>query len=341
MHRWTPRPRTGPLLTMLVATLLAAASCTSSEDDATAGDGTLPATAFEAKPPINLVVSNWTASALNVAVAEALIERQLGYPVQAVRLDDTTAIYDGLADGSLDAALEVWPSDLTDRDRLYFDRGEVVELGPLGPVGKLGWYVPRYVLDQYPAVATWEGLRDPATASVFATPETEPDGRLLGTSEDYRQFDAEIVANLGLPLQVVFSGSEGETMAELARSAEAGEAILLYWWAPTAAVAAYDLVNVMLPPVTDACREAAAAGGAGVDCDYPEDELFKAASPRLEAKAPDVHAFLSAFTLSTADQSALLARVEIDGLSIADAAAEWVAANEEVWRAWLTPPADE
>ena len=33
-----------------------------------------------------------------------------------------------------------------------------------------------------------------------------------------------------------------------------------------------------LPPPTDACRAEELANGPGVDCDYPPDELFKAAS---------------------------------------------------------------
>lgn len=323
--------------------LLVAASC-GGEDRGGDGLATLDdatdTTAFEAKPPITLVVNNWTASAINVAIAEQLIERHFGNPVVVNRIDDTTEIYDGLADGSLDAILEIWPSDVTDGDRRYFERGEVVDLGPLGPVGKVGWYVPRYTLDRYPSVATWEGFRDPAVAAAFATDGTRPDGRLLGTSEEYRQYDAEIIANLGLPLTVEFSGSEAETLAELDRATAATQPILLYWWTPTAAVAAYDLVNVTLPEVTDACRQAVASGGAGLACDYPEDVLFKASSPSLATKAPGVEAFLRAFTVSTDDQAALLAEVELGGVTIPDAAAAWIVANEATWRPWLEPPGD-
>lgn len=317
----------------LAGLALIAAAC-SSGDGAEEADGA-PSTRFEPKPTITLVVSNWTASALNAAVAEQLIERHLGYPVVPARLDDTTQIYDGLADGTIDAVLEIWPSDVTERDRIYFDRGEVVDLGPLGPVGKVGWYVPRYVLDDHPELATWEGLADPSVAEQFATSETGRSGRLLGTSEDYLQFDAEIIDNLDLPLELVFSGSEEATLLEVAASVEGRQPILVYWWTPTAAVAEYDLVNVRLPEPTEACLAAAAAGGAGVDCDYPDEILFKAASPDLAVKAPDVDALLRAFSLSTADQTSMLAAVEIGGQTIDAAAATWIEANESTWRTWL------
>jgi glycine betaine/proline transport system substrate-binding protein len=327
-----------PVSTLRLAALLAlgaalsvVAGCSGDDDAGDASD----TTAVVAKPPIEIVVSNWTASALNAAIADQLIERHLGYPVDRIRIDNSTEIYDGLADGSLDAVLEIWPSDMTDRDRLYFERGEVVDLGPLGPVGKIGWFVPRYVLEQYPELSSWESLQNAELAGVFATGETQPKGRLLGTNPDYVQYDEAIIQNLGLPLALVYSGSEEATLAELAARHGAAEPILLYWWTPTAAVAEYDLVNVPLPPPTDACLDEAAAGGSGVDCDYPDDQLFKAAAPSLATEAPEVDAFLRAFTLTGDQQAAMLAAVEFDGRSIEDVAGEWVEANEPTWRTWL------
>ncbi len=314
--------------------LLLVAGCTGGDDLDVAAETTAPVPV----PPIEIVVNNWTASALNAAIADQLIERHLGHPVDPIRLDDTTEIYDGLADGSLDAVLEIWPARMSDRDRRYFERGEVVDAGPLGPVGKIGWFVPRYMVDQHPELGSWQGLQNPELAALFATAETQPQGRLLGTNPDYEQYDEAIIRNLGLPISVVFSGSEEATLAELDARYRAQEPILLYWWTPTAAVAAYDLVNVPLPEPTDACLAEAAAGGAGVDCDYPDEQLFKALSPALAAEAPDVDAFLRAFTLSTDDQAQLLAAVELEGRSVDEAAEAWIDANEERWRQWVASP---
>jgi glycine betaine/proline transport system substrate-binding protein len=115
----------------------------------------------------------------------------------------------------------------------------------------------------------------------------------------------------------------------------AQEPILLYWWTPTAAVAAYDLVNVTLPSYTEECGASAAAEDGGVDCDYPEDVLFKAASGMLEEKDAAVFEFLQNFTITTDDQLEMLPAVEIDGDEAADVAAEWVSSHEDVWSAWL------
>jgi ABC-type proline/glycine betaine transport system substrate-binding protein len=55
----------------------------------------------------------------------------------------------------------------------------------------------------------------------------------------------------------------------------------------------------------------------------------------LEEKAPDVFAFLQAFTITTEDQLEMLPPMEIDGEDPVKVAADWVAAHEDTWRTWL------
>ena len=314
------------LVLVAVALAMVVAAC-GGGDGSGASDGD--------KPTINLIVNPWTASRLNVEVAKNILENEMGYTVETTEVNENDAQFTGLADGTLDAVLEIWPSGITDAEQAYFDDGSVVDIGLLGAVGKIGWFVPKYVIDENPALATWEGYSDPAVAAEFATAETGDNGRFLGTDPSYSQFDEQIIANLNLPFEVVFSGSEPATVAEIDARVAAHEPILLYWWTPTAAVAKYELVNVTLPAYTDECGDHAAAGDGLVDCDYPEDPIFKAASGKLEEKAPDVLAFLKAFTITTEDQLEMLPSVEIDGDDPADVAATWVSNHEDTWKAWL------
>ena len=300
-----------------------------------ATDRSAGADAGDDKPTITLIVNPWSASRLNVEVAKNIIENELGNPVEITEVNENDAMFTGMADGTLDAVLEIWPSGVTDAETAYFDDGSVIDIGELGAIGKIGWFVPSYVIDDNPALATWEGYQDPSVAAEFATAETGDLGRFLGTDPSYSQYDEQIIANLGLPFQVQFSGSEPATVAELDARVAANEPIIMYWWTPTAAVAKYDLVNVALPTYNDECGASAAAGDGGVDCDYPEDALFKAASAMLEEKDPAVFEFLQNFTITTEDQLEMLPPMEIDGQDPADVAADWVAAHEDTWRAWL------
>ena len=316
------------LLSVVIALAVIAAACGDGAGEG--GDGGNG----DDNPDISLVVNPWTASRLNTEVAKVIIEQELGNTVEITEIDEN-AMFTGMADGTLDAVLEIWPSGVTEDEQAFIDEGSVVNLGELGAVGKIGWFVPSYVVEEHPELATWEGFQDPELASMFATAETGDKGRFLGTDPSYSQYDEQIIENLDLPLQVVFSGSEPATVAELDARVAAEEPIVMYWWTPTAAVAAYDLVNVELPEYTEECGEHAAAGDGQVDCDYPEDVLFKAASGELEEKDTDVFAFLEEFTITTEDQLEMLPAVEIDGEDPAEVAEQWVADHEDVWREWL------
>jgi len=318
----------GKLAALLVALAVLASACGSDDDTESAGPD-------EDKPTINFVVNPWTASALNVEVARQIIESELGYPTEIVSIDENEAMFSGLADGTVDAVLEIWPSGITDSEQAFFDDGSVENFGELGAVGRIGWFVPSYVIDENPELATWEGFLAPEAGALFATAETGDNGRFLGTDPSYSTYDEQIIANLSMPFEVVYSGSEPATVAELDARVAAEEPVLMYWWTPTAAVSKYDLVKVELPPYTEECGASAAAGDGGVDCDYPEDVIIKAASPALADKASDVYDFLKAFTITNDDQLSMLPAVEIDGEDPEDVAAKWVADNSDTWSAWL------
>ena len=306
-----------------------AATTDAASSDVAASDAAAAPTGDKAT--VKLVENAWTASAINVEIAKQLIEKNLGNKVEVVKIDENLQ-FAGLAAGDLDATLEIWPSGVVAEEQKYIDDGAIVNDGPLGAVGKIGWFVPDYVQTKFPSLSTWEGFKDPAVAKAFGTAETGDKGRFLGTDPSYSQYDETIVKNLKLPLQVQFSGSEAATVAELDSRVAAKEPVVMYWWTPTAAVAKYNLKNIPLPAYSKECY----ADTAKIACDYPEDKLFKAESSKLAAKAPAVSAFLKKFSLSTQDQLSMLPAVEIDKKPLSDVAGEWIKANESTWKAWLS-----
>ncbi len=327
--------------------MLIAAACTSSstgsDSAADNGDGTEtieaddadgPRSRVELKPTINLAVTDWTAAHLNAAIAERIIEFQLGYPVEAIEAIDTGQMMLDLRAGEIDAVLELWPSTLGPGELELLSTGEVEPLGDLGVVGKVGWYVPRFVVDDDPSLGAWQGFDNSAVAARFATDETGDRGRFLGTDPNYEQADEQLIEALDLPFEVVYSGSEQATAAEVDRAIRFGDPVILFWWTPTAEITRFDLVEVALPPRTTAC-EAEIEAGQPQSCDYHPDHLFKAGSPLLAEKAPDVRQFLANFTLTTEEQLDLIDRVENDGRTVAAVAEEWVTNNSSKWTDWL------
>lgn len=311
------RPRI--LLIVLLALIAALAGC--------------GAPAAEPKITIKLAENPWTGSSVNVHVAKILLEEQLGYTVEIVTIDEN-AQWAALASGDLSATLEIWPSGHAENRKQYIEDQKVVEdLGPLGVVGKISWYIPSYLVQQNPALATWEGLKDAAVAGQFKTAETGEKGQFLAGDPSWVQYDGDIISNLGLNFQVVQAGSEQAVLAAVDGAYSRNEPILFYFWTPHSVHAKYDLTPVELPAYSDDCYAKAESGG--VACDYPEDVLFKAAWGGLKEKAPDAYALLKNMSYTNADQIAMIAAAELEGQEPAAAARAWVDANKAVWEKWL------
>lgn len=293
--------------------------------------GSAPASAE--KITLKLVANPWSASQINVAVAKLILEQKLGYTVEIANIDEN-AQWPALAAGDAHASLEVWPSGHAANVAEYIDKQKKVENGgPLGVVGKIGWYVPTYLLKDHPDLATWEGFAKPETATLFATAETGDKGQFLAGDPSWVQYDADIITNLKMNFQVVTAGSEEAVLSAVDAAYSRQEPVLFYFWTPHSVHAKYDLTEVKLPDHTEECY--AKTESHGVDCDYPSDVLFKVFWSGLQAAAPDAYAFLKNMNYDTKTQITMIAAVELDKKSVDEAAKAWVDANEAVWSQWL------
>ena len=326
-----------------IASLLAACGDDSSEgSEGTSGGSETTAATGETSgggggggEAITLAVNPWTGSAVNAYVAKAVIEANLDTAVEIIDIDEN-ATWVGLDDGSIDAVLEVWPSGhAADYETYITGKGSVVDIGKLGPSAKIGWYVPTFVVDEHPELATWEGFKDPELAKLFATAESGDLGQFTMGDPSCVTYDEQIIANLELPLKYVVAGSEAALLTAIDKAIADKTPILLQFWKPHWKQLEVDLTEVTLPEVTDECLASAAAADGGYACDYPVDELYKAANAGLEEKNAAVFNLLSKLTLTTEQQSEIAGYVDRDGMTPADAAKKWVDANTDVWQAWL------
>ncbi|MBN1219182.1 MAG: ABC transporter substrate-binding protein [Anaerolineae bacterium] len=321
-------------LALVLGLTLVTTACAGQQATPASQEEANPAQAEQAKKPtIKLAENPWSGSQVNVAVAKILLEEQLGYPVEIVTIDEN-AQWPALANGDLHASLEVWPSGHAENVAQYIeDKGVVENIGLLGPVGEIGWFMPAYVLEDHPELATWEGYQNPENAKLFSTAETGDKGQFLAGDPSWVQYDADIIKNLGLNFAVVNAGSEEAILAALASAYSRQEPILFYFWTPHSVHAQYDLVQVELPPYSDECYAKIESGG--VDCAYPSDDLFKIAAANLKNDAPEAYQLLKNFNYTTKDQISMIAAVELENKSPEEAARAWIEANEAMWKAWL------
>ena len=273
---------------------------------------------------IKLIANPWAGSAANIEVAKQLLENELGYTVEVTDLDEN-AQWAAINTGELHASLEVWPSGHADNRADFIDNpeGNVVDAGLLGPIGQIGWYQPAYMIDRNPALASAEGFTDPELAGLFATAETGDRGQILHGDPSWVTFEQDIIDDFGLHLEIVYAGSEEALLAAFEGASARNEPVLAYWWKPHPAVSVFDLVELELPLDPDGNKY------------YPPDELFKIVWSGLEDGAPAAWEFLHNFNYSTDDQLSMLGAIGGEGKSAEEAAADWIAANEATWSAWI------
>jgi glycine betaine/proline transport system substrate-binding protein len=284
---------------------------------------------------VRIAVNPWTGSAVNANVAKVLLERELGYTVELVEIDENNQ-FPAIARGELDASLEIWPSGhAADINRYIEGRrggplrdGGMIDVGELGLIGNIGWWVPTYLVEERPELARYQGLKGN---------EDVVNGEFIAGDPTFVSYDEEIIKSLGLDLKVVNTGSEQGIIDALDEAVSAKRPILAYFYTPHWVHRKYDLTEVQLPAYDEDCEEAARErDGEGYDCDYANDVLFKALWLGLEDKAPEAFRFFEKFKYTTEDQQEIAFQVDSEGMSISEAAGQWIDQNPDVWRPWLS-----
>ena len=255
------RTRLGLVLAMALALVLLVAACGEEKDEEPSGGGG-GGGGETAQADCGKVVLNeqaWAGSTANTYIAKAVLEDDLGCEVEITKIVEIP-VFQAMADGKVDAVLEDWQH--VDEYKKYIDdAGTVVMGGPLGVEGHIGWFIPKYLMDEHPEFKTWEGLK--GNEELFKTPESGDQGMFLGGDPSYVQKDKELIEALGLNLKHVTAGAEPAQVARWSQLYKQQKPVLFYWYTPQFYNQEYDLAEVKLPPRKAGidCPDDAKAGG--------------------------------------------------------------------------------
>ncbi|GAA1095441.1 MULTISPECIES: ABC transporter substrate-binding protein [Streptomyces violaceusniger group] len=280
---------------------------------------------------VTLSVQSWVGAQSNVAVAQYLLEHELGYRVDTVQVDEIPA-WDALSQGRVDAILEDWGHPEQEQ-RYVKDKKLIVSGGGLGVTGHIGWWVPKYFAEKHPDVLNWKNLNK--YAKTFKTAESGGKGQLLDGSPSYVTNDKALVKNLKLNYQIVFSGSEAAQITQIKQFAKAKKPFLSYWYEPQWLFNQVPMEEVKLPKYTDKCAEEGTKDPESVDCAYPTTPLQKYLNADFAKGGGKAAAFLKKFHWSKKDQNEVSELIASKGMSAQEAAKQWVEEHPDVWKKWL------
>ncbi|MGR3936353.1 ABC transporter substrate-binding protein [Streptomyces sp. BRA346] len=280
---------------------------------------------------VTLSVQSWVGAQANVAVAQYLLEHELGYHVDTVQVDEIPA-WDALSQGRVDAILEDWGHPEQEQ-RYVKDKKTIASGGGLGVTGHIGWWVPKYFADKHPDVLNWKNLNK--YAKTFKTAESGGKGQLLDGSPSYVTNDKALVKNLKLNYEIVFAGSESAQITQLKQFAKQKKPFLSYWYEPQWLFNQVPMEEVKLPKYTDKCAAEGAKDPDSFDCAYPTTPLQKYLNADFAKEGGKAAAFLKKFKWTKKDQNEVSELIASDGMSAQDAAEKWVKAHPDVWKQWL------
>jgi glycine betaine/proline transport system substrate-binding protein len=331
------RTRLALLLATALALVLLVAACGEDKDD-DSSDGGGGGGGETAQADCGKVVLNeqaWAGSTANTYIAKAVLEDDLGCDVEITKITEIP-VFQAMADGKVDAVLEDWQH--VDEYKKYIDQaGTVVMGGPLGVEGHIGWFIPKYLMDEHPEFETWEGLK--GNEDLFKTPESGDQGMFLGGDPSYVQKDKELIEALGLNLKHVTAGAEPAQVARWSQLYKQQKPVLFYWYTPQFYNQEYDLAEVKLPPRkpgTD-CQDDAKAGGdpEQYKCEYDITVINKLFSKKFADSGSPAYDVLKKMQLTNEDQEAVAKAIAGDNEDPEKAGQDWVAENRDKVDAWL------
>ena len=257
----------------------------------------------QSKPTLSIgYVDGWSDSVATTHVAAEVIKQKLGYDVKLMPVA-TGIMWQGVATGKLDAMLSAW-LPITHGEYWAKNKDKVVDYGPNFKDAKIGLIVPEYVTAK--SIADLKGDTGYKQKIVGIDAGS---GVMLKTDEAIKDY------GLGYKLQA----SSGAAMtSELARAYAKNEPIVVTGWVPHWMFAKWKLRFLDDPKGVYGAAETVNSIG----------------SKGLEAKAPDVAAFLKKFSWNSKDEIGEVMLAIQEGEKPEKAAKEWVAKHPERVSQW-------
>ncbi|HEY0452045.1 ABC transporter substrate-binding protein [Actinophytocola sp.] len=312
----------GTVLLAVAALTLAACSGAKVGDSSSGGGG-----GGKNCGDFNIAINPWVGYEADAAVVAYVAATDLGCNVTKKDLKEEVA-WQGFGTGEVDVVLENWGHD--DLKKKYIDNQKTaVRVGSTGNTGTIGWYVPPWMVEQYPDITDYKNLDK--YAELFKTSESGNQGQLLDGDPSFVTNDAALVKNLGLNFKVVYAGSEAALIQSFRQAEKDRKPMLGYFYEPQWFLLEVRLKKVDLPPYKPGCD----ADAEKVACDYPPYDLDKIASKKFADAGGPAWDLVKNFKWTNDDQNLVAKYIAVDKMTPEDAAQKWVKDNRDKVDAWL------
>jgi glycine betaine/proline transport system substrate-binding protein len=297
------------------------------------------ATARSAKcGSITLDENSWAGATANVYVVKYVLEKNFGCKINIVKLPESTPLFQAMTDGKVDVVLEDWGNFHLKINTHFATREKsIIDLGPSGVVGHIGWYIPTYLMKQHPEFKTWQGLK--GKEALFKSPESGSQGMFLGGDPSYVQKDAQLIKVLGLNFKFVSVGAEPAQVARWSQLYKQKKPVIFYWYTPQYLNSVYQLSEVKLPPRSKSCVDSYSPKlGSNWNiykCAYENTIIGKLYSTKFAKSGSPAVPVIKRWHWTAADQNVVANLISGKHMAPDKAAEQWVKANQAKVNRWL------
>ncbi len=292
---------------------------------------------------VSVADMDWSSATLMANIDAFILDHGYGCSVELVPGATEPTGTSMTEKGEPDIASELWTNSMSAAIDLGVSENRLAVAGSsLSDGGEEGFWVPKYMVDENPALATIEGIK--ANAAIFKNPE-DPDSSLfmgcpsgwncqISAGNLFEAFDLEDAGFvIGDP------GSGAGLAGSMAKAYERGEPWFGYYWAPTPLLGRFEMVKVDFGVPLDLDHYQACISQE--ECDnpqptaYPSSPIQTVTTADFVERAPDAFAYLQTRSFTNAFMNTLLAWMDENQADGEVAAIYFLNEHDDTWSAWV------
>ncbi len=293
---------------------------------------------------ITIADMNWNSATLIAHVDKFILTHGYGCNAELVPGDTMPTGTSMMEKGEPDIAPEIWSNSMKAAlDKAVIEKRLRIAGKSLSDGGEEGFWVPAYMVEKDPSLATMKGVL--ANAKLFKHPEDPDKGAFIGCPAGWNcqistgnLFRAMKMEEAGFDL--IDPGSSAGLSGSIAKAYERGEGWLGYYWAPTAVLGKYKMVKVDFGSGID--MEHFRTCTTKNDCEnpkatmYPPSPVHTVTTEAFASKAPEAYDYLTKRAFKNAQMNSLLAWMEDNQAEGEVVMEEFLKNHEAIWTAWVS-----
>jgi glycine betaine/proline transport system substrate-binding protein len=293
---------------------------------------------------VTIADMNWSSASLIANVDRFVLEHGYGCDAQLVPGDTMPTGTSMMEKGEPDIAPELWSNAMKDAlDKGVAEKRLRIAGKSLSDGGEEGLWVPQYMVDKDPSIATIAGVI--ANTKAFEHPEDPDRSALYGCPAGW---NCQIsVGNLFKALQLddagfdlIDPGSGAGLSGALAKAYERKEAWFGYYWAPTAIMGKYKMVKVDFGTGVDLVHYQDCISQD--DCENPQVTMIPPSpvqtvtTETFASRVPLAYDYLTRRSFTNAQMNELLKWMEDNQADGNIAMEHFLTEYQNIWTPWVS-----